>query len=367
MVNKDYWKAAGERVAATFAGDTPDRVPYLLLNDEAFGARICGQTIRSLLADPKNLAERSIEVNEFLGVDHNNLITVQYAGPYEAYAFAVANGKKNAFVWHDYATPFMHQGVLAGTEKDIDNLQIPDHTKDGAWPAILEAGAIVQEKTGVPLLFVPSLTWSNVQQLRGSAAYLDVKQNPELLLKLCQKIYDSQIDLFHAFTKVLGKPTMVFNCQYGFNRALLNFDDAWKFEGQFVARFCKETNTALTVHNCGFEPYWDEMIDKFAQEGVHVALVNGCRPKDLNYWVKFREKYPEIVIMGANIYVNDEILLGTPEDVEKIVKENIRMLAPLKRFIVSPLCCPQWGVPLQNLLAVKDAVRKYGTYPININ
>ena len=50
---------------------------------------------------------------------------------------------------------------------------------------------------------------------------------------------------------------------------------------------------------------------------------------------------------------------------EEKVKENIVNLAPGGRYIVSPICCLPWGVPLPNVFAIPKAIEKYGTYPIN--
>jgi hypothetical protein len=156
----------------------------------------------------------------------------------------------------------------------------------------------------------------------------------------------------------------VYNCQYAFNRHMLRFEDAWRFEGQFVNRFCKETGLPLGIHNCGFQPYWTELVERHRSEGVPVIAVNGSHPLDLDEWVRFREKFPEIVIAGASLYVNGELEHGTPADVEARVRENILKLAPYGRFVVTPVCCMPWRVPLANIFAVRDAVQKHGRYPI---
>jgi hypothetical protein len=232
------------------------------------------------------------------------------------------------------------------------------------WPTILEAMAIVKEKTGMGDSFAPSLTWSNVQMLRGSQAYIDVIENPEMLLALCEKIYASQWNYYESYSKVLGKPLVAMNCQYAFNKHMLSFEDAWKFEGQFINRFCKEAGLALIIHNCGFEPYWIELVERHIQEGVTVIAVNGSHPLDLDEWVKFREKFPEITIIGASIHVSAELENGTPKEVEERVRQNIVKLAPQKRFIVCPVCCLPWRVSFSNIFAVREAVEKYGKYPI---
>jgi hypothetical protein len=141
---------------------------------------------------------------------------------------------------------------------------------------------------------------------------MDVIENPELLLQLCEKIYASQWDYYEAYCSAVGKPSHAFNCQYAFNRTMLRFEDAWKFEGQFINRFCLESGLPLAIHNCGFDPYWAELVERHQAEGVRVILVNGSHPLDLDEWVKFREKFPDIVIAGASLFVNGELEHGTP-------------------------------------------------------
>ena len=78
-------------------------------------------------------------------------------------------------------------------------------------------------------------------------------------------------------------------------------------------------------------------------------------------------KHPKIAIIGANIDVSRELLTGTPSDVERKVKENILNLAPGGRYICCPVCSLPWGVPIPNILAIPNAIEKYGKYPIKIN
>jgi len=365
---KHDWLASTERILTTALGGTPDRVPLTFLATEDIAARISGLTVREMLISPEQLANVSIQVNEVLGNDLCSLVITPYCGPYEGLAFAKANGKADRFEWKDYTTPFVHEGAVCQTAEDIENLVIPDHTREEPWPTILRAMDIVAEKTGTPRsTFSPSLTWSNLQMLRGTQAFMDVIENPELLLALCEKVYASQWDYYEAFCAVNGKPAVIFNCQYAFNRTMLSFDDAWKFEGQFVNRFCKEAGLPLAIHNCGFDPYWDEVINKHQEEGVDVLMVNGSHPLDLDYWVGFRERHPHIVISGASVFVNGELENGSVNDVAMRVKENIRKLGPQGRFMITPVCCMPWRVSLANIFALRDAVFEFGQYPINLD
>ncbi len=361
------YQACWERVLATIMGETPDRVPLIFLTSEDVAARVAGLTIREMMMSPEILAEKSIMVNDFLGGDGMALVANPYCGPFEGLAYAKANGRNDVFVWKDYTTPFIREGLLCQTEEDIETLQIPDHHAVEPWPTIFKAIAILQEKTGMGVdQFSPSLTWSSVQMLRGSQAYLDVRQNPSLLMTLCEKIYASQWDYYQAYRKIAGQPNFAFQCSYAFNQHMLSFEDAWKFEGRFIARFARESGLPLVIHNCGFKPYHMELIEKLQQEKVHVLGVNGSHPLDIDWWCAFRRKFPEITIMGG-LHVNAEMENGTEKDVENRVKEVIRRLGGDGRLIITPTCCMPWRVPLSNIKAVSDAVEKYGSYPITID
>jgi uroporphyrinogen-III decarboxylase len=80
--------------------------------------------------------------------------------------------------------------------------------------------------------------------------------------------------------------------------------------------------------------------------------------------VAFREKYPQIVIMGASMFVNGELENGKPGDVMERARQNIERLGPFGRLVLSPVCCMPWRIPLANVLALREAVETYGRYPM---
>lgn len=367
---KHDFKKSAELMNAYLRGEEVDRVPYMLLVDEAGGCRVSGLSVQEMVATgAKKIAEVTIRGYDVFDIDFNacGLVVVPYlGGAFEANAMAVASGKPPTLEWKDYGCPFTHEGKIAETEKDIESLVTPDHLKDYYWKILLDAQAIVQEKLGFPLGCMTSTTWSQVLTLRGAQAYIDTIRNPDLLLKLCQKIYDSQRDYVQAFIKVMGKPLILMNAEYAFNRECISFEDAWKYEGQWIAKICKEFDLPLMHHNCGFDPYWDELIDRTDEVGVKQAGVNGSHPLDLDYWVGFQERHPAIAMMGGSVFVHAELELGTPADVEERVRQNIVKLATNSKgsYCSCPVCCMPWRIPMENMMAVGDATRKYGKYPI---
>ena len=355
------WRASKARFRAAMSGEQPDRVPLYMLVLEQMIARVQGITIRELFSSPKFYANSIINAHEFFHTDNLGLPTA-YAGPAEVAAFAEANGKKKTIHWRDYQSFFVEQGEICKTAEDIDNLNIPDHRNLKLWNITFETSNLIYEKINMRGVLGFGI-WSLVQELRGVQAYRDIKKNPELLLKLCEKIYESQIDALEAWEDKVGSMRSVFVTGYSFNSHMMSFENAMKFEGDFIKRFQKRigNNAPIFFHNCGTSPYWKELCKE-----LNINAVNGSHPLDIDYWIEFRKQFPRVTIVGANIDVSREMLTGNPVDVELKVKENIDALATISpNYIVAPQCALPWGVPLSNVIAVSSAVQKYGSYPLS--
>lgn len=352
------WKASINRFMYAFSGSKRiDRVPFFALAMEQMITRIVGISVRTLFSSPKIYANAAIMANEYLHTDVVALPTC-YAGPVEGVAFAETNDRKQAIKWFDYRAIFIDQGIICKTDEDIEKLKIPDHSQSKLWNLTFDAAKMVYEKTGFPQVAGLGI-WSVVQQLRGVQAFRDMRENPEILLTLCEKVYESQMDLYRNWLDHVGISPFIFYPGYAFNRTMMSFQDAMKFEGQFIRRLQKDTGVPFLLHNCGMDPYFKEVCSEIDFVGV-----NGSHPLDINYWIDFKKNFPKVTIMGATIDVNRELLTGTPEDVENKVKENILNLAPGGRYMVSPICELPWNVPLPNILAISNAIEKYGIYPI---
>ncbi|KKM24025.1 hypothetical protein LCGC14_1609280 [marine sediment metagenome] len=351
------WEASRKRIMGTFFGvGKIDRVPYFPLACEEIICRVTGKTYREIVASPKNYANAAMMTFEFLKADTISIPTA-YAGPGEGLAFAEANDKADSIKWFDYKVFMAKQGVVCKTEEDIENLEIPDHRKISVWDTCISALDIINKKVGMGGLCLG--IWSVVQELRGVQAYRDMRRNPGLLLKLCEKVYESQMDILDFYQEKVGPVGAIFFTGYSFNKHMMSFEDAMKFEGQFIKRIQKKTNGMIILHNCGTTPYFKEVCEE-----IDLLAVNGSHPLDIEYWVNFKERFPKVTIIGANIDVSRELLYGTPKDVENKVKENITNLATGGRYIVGPICCLPWGVSLKNIMAIPKAIKKYGTYPL---
>ena len=57
---------------------------------------------------------------------------------------------------------------------------------------------------------------------------------------------------------------------------------------------------------------------------------------------------------------------GTAEDVREEVRTRIRDLAPGGGYICAPSHNIQAGMPVENVIAMYEAIQEFGKYPINL-
>ena len=81
--------------------------------------------------------------------------------------------------------------------------------------------------------------------------------------------------------------------------------------------------------------------------------------------IELKEKYGERLCLIGNIDM-DIMTRKDPQDVEELVKNNIRNIAPGGGYIVGSSNSVPEFIPLKNYNAMRETTLKYGKYPISI-
>ncbi len=347
------WNEKIERVTTALMGGETDRPPFTIMAAEQMISRVMGCTIPDLYNSPEFWAKATVKTQEFFGSD------IPYVALDPALITAEAFGAK--FIHRKYltstATP---EDRLLKTPEDVDQLEIPDHRKAGLYPTLIKAFKHLKELTHSPMagnFFFSDLTWGPIQQMRGEQAWTDFYLNPDLLPKLAEKIYQSNLGFLEVWKDEMGgTPLIDINISYLGNKDMASYKDFWEIEGKWVNKFRKKTGMGIVMHNCGRKPYWDQMITDCRLLGVQPTF-DPFGNSDVNYWKEMKKKH-KIYIIGT-LNQTGPTLTGTPQDVEKEVIENLNALTPGGKFILAHGCEVGWGVPLENLLAVKTGVEKF--------
>jgi uroporphyrinogen decarboxylase len=113
-------------------------------------------------------------------------------------------------------------------------------------------------------------------------------------------------------------------------------------------------------HSCGnVRPLIPDFIEIGVEilNPVHVRAA-GMEPAGLK-----RDFGDALVFWGGGVDTQAVLPAGTPQQVKDDVRRNVEALAPGGGFVFSPVHNVQADVPVENLLAVWEALQEYGAYP----
>jgi len=105
--------------------------------------------------------------------------------------------------------------------------------------------------------------------------------------------------------------------------------------------------------------YWVQCANAVCSfEGPDTPLGN------VNYLAEMKEKYGDCVCLMGNINSSHTLLLGTKQDIIEETRRCIEVAAPGGGYALCSDNAVMRSVPIENCLAIPEASRKYGKYPL---
>ena len=193
--------------------------------------------------------------------------------------------------------------------------------------------------------------------------YTAIYENPELIDKMFEQVGSIQYTIFEQVIKhkQVGAAWIADDIAYSENmmvspKVLRRYLFPWYKKMVALGR---DMNKPCLFHSDG-KLY--EVIDDLIDCGF--CALHPIEPKamDINYVKKTWGR--KICIIG-NIDLAYTLTLGTPQEVETEVRQRIHDLAPGGGYCVSSSNSVPEYVPLANYNAMREAVLRYGTYPIS--
>jgi uroporphyrinogen decarboxylase len=106
---------------------------------------------------------------------------------------------------------------------------------------------------------------------------------------------------------------------------------------------------------------YEAVIDDLIQCGYHA--LHPCEPASLDI-AALKERYRGRLCLCGNINLDSTLTRGTPEDVKAEVRHRIRTIGPGGGYCCGSSNSVTEYVPFENYLAMLEATREYGRYPI---
>ena len=81
--------------------------------------------------------------------------------------------------------------------------------------------------------------------------------------------------------------------------------------------------------------------------------------------VRLKETYGDrLTFWGAGIETQTVLPFGAPDEVRAMVKERMRVFGPGGGYVFNTIHNLQAGIPVENIVALYEAVNEYRTYPV---
>ncbi|MHC4985508.1 MAG: uroporphyrinogen decarboxylase family protein, partial [Planctomycetota bacterium] len=120
----------------------------------------------------------------------------------------------------------------------------------------------------------------------------------------------------------------------------------------------KSYDIPCMIHSCGSSSW---AFDDFLEMGITVVETLQPEAKDMAP-AYLKDRWGEKLAFHGCISTAGPLAYGTTADVEVNVRETLETMMPGGGYIFSPTHTVMENTPTENVVAMYDAVRKYGAY-----
>jgi len=193
--------------------------------------------------------------------------------------------------------------------------------------------------------------------------YLSLVDNPELVKGMFERIGAIQLECIKKVTSFDCVGVLRFNDDIASNQGLLvspnhlrEYFFPWLKQ---IGDICKKRGLPFMYHTDGNVV---EVLEDIINAGVNALHPIQPNAMDIGY---LKKKVGDKLCLVGNIDM-DVMTRGNPQEVEELVKRNLREIAPSGGYIVGASNSVPEYIPLKNYNAMRKTTLKYGRYPISI-
>ena len=377
-----------ERVIKALSHQEPDRIPIDLSSTVCSSLHVVGyQKLKAHFG----IKEEDTIIHKFMQIPmiHESILQALdvdlrfvSAGAPEGYKtdipvgedgyqdeYGVVRRKPHSSYYYDLV-----KSPLAGpiTAQDILNFPWPDPTDPGYTKGLRERLLYYREKTDyATALRLPSAFLQNTQFIRGFKDwFIDLTADQKLAGMLFDAAVEHTSALVETILKVSGDlvDVVVAGDDLGTQHGLIVSPEMYRklFKPRHKKYFDtvkKNTQAFIHFHSCG-AIY--KLLPDLIELGVNAINPVQVAAKDMDS-AKLKADFGDQLSFWGGIDTQRVMPRGTPEEVKAEVKRRIRDFAPGGGYVMTAVHNLQPDVPLENILAMYEAGKEYGSYPIALD
>ncbi|MEM2876421.1 MAG: uroporphyrinogen decarboxylase family protein, partial [Candidatus Bathyarchaeia archaeon] len=217
---------------------------------------------------------------------------------------------------------------------------------------------------------VPGLRLKDPRGVRGVKDwYVCHVRRPDYIYKVFKRQCEIALENLRRIYKVVGDRVTVafitgtdFGTQRGPAMSNVTYRKLYKPFHKIVNDWVHEnTGWKTFIHSCGsIEP----LIKDFIEAGFDILNPVQTSAENMDPCMLKAKYGGRITFWGGGVDTQSTLPFGKPEQVRMEVREHIRTFAPGGGFVFSTIHNVQPRIPVENVLAMYEAVRDYGKYPI---
>lgn len=339
-----------ERCMAVLNGEIPDFLP-VVPQSFMFAVETAGMKISDVNKCGRKMAEAHLVSQEKYGYDGCVV-------DFDDATIAEAVGAKVIFREDEPATVDEEQPVLKDL-RDVYDLPLPDPMKSGRICEWLEATSRLREKIGDRVFIMGRADqgpFSIACLLRGTTQFMMdlMTEDPALIRDVLDYCRRASVIFAKAQKDAGAHATSIGDAFAGPNLISPDMyrEFAWEPE-KLMAEEVQEYGIPFSIHICGNT---NGIIRDMGTTGAKILEVDWML--DMR---EARNVVPEDTVLMGNIDPSFPLVLGTPEQIDEVVK-NLIEATNGRRHIISSGCAMGRNTPPENFKAFIKAARKYGAH-----
>jgi uroporphyrinogen decarboxylase len=268
----------------------------------------------------------------------------------------------------------MHKVPLpeAETEADLRKYRWPNPTdpaRIAGLPEQIQATYAAGEKVIIMCGAMPGL-WEHSWYVFGlEQAFVNLASNEPLMEAFTERVMEWQISYWDMVLSQVGEYVDLvqlnedLGTQHGPMMSPAAFRRIYKPRLQrLIASIKRKTKARIYLHSCG-SIY--RMIPDLVQIGVEVLNPVQVNAAEMDSARLKREFGKDLTFWGGGC---DPVIMGmgTPKEIMEDVKRRVHDLAPGGGFVFGSVHNIQANVPPENIVAMFDAAREFGGYPLAV-
>lgn len=262
---------------------------------------------------------------------------------------------------------------LAGaTLEDLESHPWPDPLDPGRFVGVAEEARRLYKETDYAVVAAQPVPAYGVFMtslfLRGMAQFMvDLAVDKEFANRLMERVLQFHLVIYDRFLSLVGDyvQIVVTSDDLGTQKAMLISPTMYRetikpMQARLFSLIKQRTRAKIFYHSCGaIAPVIPDLIE------MGVDILNPVQPlAEGMESAGLKEAYGDRLVFHGGIDQQQCMTGGTPEDVEREVKRRVRVLGRDGGYIMAVVHNIMPDVPSENVLALFDAARSYGKYPL---